>query len=99
MTDTLVEPRASDQEDRHFCPVCSQLIDQPLRRVGTGRRARCPHCGCLERHRFLAILLSSIEPMLPAAPRVLEVAPSPYTTPLLRRLAVGGGRRNAIDGI
>ena len=77
-------PRAA--EERHFCPVCRQVIAGQLSRAPSGRLARCPHCGSLERHRFLAVLIGSIEPLLPPAPRILEVAPSAYTTPLLRAL-------------
>jgi SAM-dependent methyltransferase len=80
------DTRTGTTDERHFCPVCRHVIVGLLARAPSGRRARCPHCGSLERHRFLAVLLGSIEPLLPPAPRILEVAPSAYTAPLLRAL-------------
>ena len=57
---------------------------------GPGGRpaAACVWCGSLERHRVLALLLRVIGPRLAGA-RVLDIAPSPHTTPLLARLPLG----------
>ena len=48
-------------------------------------RALCPHCGSLERHRVLALVLEGLTPTLAAARIVLDVAPVPVLSRLLAR--------------
>jgi SAM-dependent methyltransferase len=71
-----------------FCPACGR--GSAVLAPGPGGRpaAACPHCGSLERHRLLALLLQVVGPRLAGA-RVLDVAPSPHTTPLLQRTPLG----------
>ena len=58
-----------------FCPAC--VRDVPAFAPGPGGRpnARCPLCQALERHRFLAYLLSSMGPLVSSARALLDVAP------------------------
>lgn len=53
-----------------------------------GRRphARCPRCKSLERHRFLAVLVSCLKPAIGTVDVLLDVAPSPQTTEILSAL-------------
>jgi len=68
-----------------FCPVCG-LATQRLAPGPNGRPlAACPWCGCLERHRLLTVLARGMGGSLVGG-RVLEIAPSPFTTSLLRDL-------------
>lgn len=68
-----------------FCPVCG-LAAERLAPGPSGRPlASCPWCGCLERHRLLTVLTRGMGGGL-AGRRILEVAPSPFTTGLLRDL-------------
>jgi len=71
-----------------FCPVCGQGSTELAPGPGGRPAAACVWCGSLERHRVLALLLRVIGPRLVGA-RVLDIAPSPHTTPLLSRLPVG----------
>ena len=68
-----------------YCPVCSSDVDAfgpgPNGRPG----ARCPSCGALERHRFLAVLLKALASEVADARQILEVAPTPAVARLLRR--------------
>ena len=70
-----------------YCPACEQLVAKPFR-PGPGRRpeARCPHCRSLERHRFLAILLDCLRPAFGDVGTLLDIAPTPISTPLLQGL-------------
>ncbi len=70
-----------------YCAVCRRVVEEGFAPGPGGRPdASCPHCGSLERHRYLACVLGCVQPLLPDAPLVLEVAPSQQTTPVLRRL-------------
>jgi len=71
-----------------FCPVCGQGSTELAPGPGGRPAAACVWCGSLERHRVLALLLRVIGPRLVGA-RVLDIAPSPHTTPLLSRLPLG----------
>lgn len=89
MADTLRYPR-------RYCPVCGQLGPRTFAPGPGGRPdASCPHCASLERHRFLSILLSCLTPTLGEIDLLLDVAPSPQTTPLLARL--GANRHLRMD--
>lgn len=44
------------------------------------RRALCPRCGSLERHRLLLGAFQSLRPTLPARLRLLDIAPNPGFT-------------------
>jgi SAM-dependent methyltransferase len=74
---------------RHFCPTCHRPVDG-FRPGGVRSRpnARCPSCGALERHRFLAVLLDGLGPTLAHAATVVDIAPSRYTTAHLDGLSV-----------
>ena len=72
---------------RRYCPVCGAQGPAQFKPGPGGRPdASCPTCGSLERHRFLAILLSCLQPTLGKIGTVLDVAPSPQVTPMLERL-------------
>lgn len=72
----------------HFCPNCHQRVKK-FKPGGVRSRpnAKCPRCGALERHRFLAVLLDGLGPVIGHAARVLDVAPSRYTTRHLDHLS------------
>ena len=81
---------SSDPQDTaptHFCPTCHQQVRR-FKPGGPRRRpnAKCPSCGALERHRFLSVLLDGLGPILGHGARVLDIAPSRYTTRLLDHL-------------
>lgn len=71
------------------CPVCVTEVEEfgpgPNGRPG----ARCPSCGALERHRFLAVLLNALSPELAEAKQILEVAPTPSVSRLIRQRSHG----------
>src|SRR5688500_16718966 len=70
-----------------WCPACGRMVNQFL--PGPNRRpnASCPHCGSLERHRFLALLLEGLGPVIASSHSVLDVAPSQQIARVLERLA------------
>lgn len=71
-----------------FCPACGRAFLKL--RPGPGGRpdASCPFCESLERQRLLSLLLRSAAPALSGA-RVLDVAPSDYTTRIFREMDLG----------
>ncbi len=72
---------------RRYCSICHQVVPRGFRPGPGGRPdASCPQCRSLERHRFLAVLLATLGPVLDDLGTVLEVAPSPETSPLLADL-------------
>lgn len=72
---------------RRYCPLCGHLVQREFKPGPGGRLdASCPRCGSLERHRFLAVLLSVLRPMLDDVGVLLDVAPSRQVTPMLERL-------------
>lgn len=79
-------PQQSELRPR-YCPACGAWVSTRFR-PGPGRRpdARCPHCRSLERHRFLAVLLDALRPALGEIGLLLDIAPTPVSTPLLRDL-------------
>lgn len=77
---------------RRYCSICHQVVPRGFKPGPGGRPdASCPQCRSLERHRFLAVLLATLGPVLDDLGTVLEVAPSPETSPLLADL---GPRRH-----
>ena len=71
---------------RRYCPACDRLVDgfDPSAR---GRpNAKCPRCGALERHRFLALVLDTLRPSLGPLGTVLDIAPVPAVTRVVERL-------------
>lgn len=81
-----------------FCPACHEPVDA-FRSGGVRPRpnARCPNCGALERHRFLAVLLDGLGPALTRASTVVDIAPTRYTTAHLDRLEVARYVRVDLD--
>jgi SAM-dependent methyltransferase len=82
----------------HLCPTCHERVEKfapggPRRRPN----AKCPNCGALERHRFLAVLLDGLAPILAHTAEVLDIAPSRYTTRHLDHLAPGRYVRMDLD--
>lgn len=72
---------------RRYCSVCRSVVVKKFKPGPRGRPdARCPKCGSLERHRFLAVLLDVLTPMVPDIGVLVDVAPSPQTTELLEGL-------------
>lgn len=72
---------------RHYCTICHSLVPKAFKPGPGGRpNASCPRCRSLERHRFFAVLLSALEPLVAGIDTLLEVAPSPETSPLLAGL-------------
>ncbi len=70
----------------HYCPTCHRSV--PRFKPGGVRsrpNAKCPSCGALERHRFLALLLDGLAPTLAHVATVVDIAPSRYTTDHLER--------------
>jgi len=71
----------------HLCPACLR----PVLRFGRGPRGRpdavCPNCRSLERHRFLALLLEGLAPVVASARLALDIAPSRQTTAVFERLS------------
>ena len=82
-------PTADDVRGVSHCPVC--IADVEVFGPGPNGRpgARCPSCGALERHRFLAVLLNALSPELAEARQILEVAPTPAVARLIRRRSHG----------
>lgn len=81
-----VDPTLGDYP-RRYCSICHQVVRKEFKPGPGGRPdASCPKCRSLERHRFFALLLSVLEPVLEDLGTLLEVAPSPETSPLLAGL-------------
>jgi SAM-dependent methyltransferase len=79
---------AVDSHPKRYCPACGNLVR--LRNFGPGPNGRphasCPRCKSLERHRFLAVLVSSLKPAIGTVGTLLDVAPSPQTSRILESL-------------
>jgi len=69
------------------CPACDSPVDGWNPGPGGRPRAACPTCGSLERHRFLAVTLEGLRPLLATSDRVLEAAPQLQVRKVLRRVA------------
>ena len=80
-------PPMGDVELEGYCPACYSDVEawEPGPR---GRpRAGCPICGSLERHRFLALTLQGLRPVLASATHLLDAAPQPQVERVVRSLA------------
>lgn len=77
------------------CPACGARLKAWLPGPGGRPDAACPRCGSLERHRFLALLLDRLAPVMATASHVVEVAPTPVVRKLLRQRV--GRRYLALD--
>lgn len=84
MTTTQAPVAAGTQR---ICPVCGTVQERFAPGPGGRPDASCPSCRSLERHRFLALLLEGLGPAVTSARLAVEVAPTPVTTDLFRRLA------------
>lgn len=73
------------------CPACDRPVEA-WRPAGAKRRSRgkCPHCGAVERHRFLAFVLELLAPVVASADAVLDIAPHEQIRSLVRRDCPGG---------
>lgn len=71
-----------------ICPICGGRAYR-YRPFGLARRpnSACPHCGSVERHRFLWLYLSERTRLLSRRLAVLHVAPEPCLERRLRPLA------------
>ena len=88
--------RRSQQSDvLHFCPVCNQARDTFANGPGGRPNARCDLCQSLERHRYLALLLESFRDDIVSSQHLLEIAPTPSVTRLLR--GISGGTYVGVD--
>lgn len=67
------------------CPVCRARPRAWLPGPGGRQNATCPQCGSLERHRFLALLLNRIAPVVTSSRLVVEVAPTPVVRRMMRK--------------
>jgi SAM-dependent methyltransferase len=57
----------------------------------TGREnAMCPACHCLERHRFMVLLLAALSTERPPTGIVIDVAPSRQVSPLIKAIRPQG---------
>lgn len=84
---TTSEPESTlGDYPRRYCPACRRIIGEFAPGPGDRPRAMCPRCRSLDRHRFFAILLSVLAPVIDDLDVLLEVAPSPQTSPLLAEL-------------
>jgi SAM-dependent methyltransferase len=73
-----------------LCPVCG-AVNAGFATTPTGRRrALCPQCSCLERHRFLALLLPAVVAERPPSGVVLDVAPSSQVSPIIAAIRPEG---------
>lgn len=96
---TPSEQAGAPREDLpRFCPACHQPVAR-FKPGGVRKRpnAKCPSCGALERHRFLGVVLDGLGPVIGHAARVLDIAPSRYTTHQLHQLSPGQYVRVDLD--
>lgn len=78
-----------------YCYACAQAVDAWAEGPGGRPNASCPHCGALERHRFLAYLLELLDPVVRRSRIVLDIAPQTQIQGLLQ--ARVGHRYIAMD--
>lgn len=72
------------------CPVCGRAAASFAPGPGGREAATCRGCACLERHRFLALLLDVVSVERPPTGLVLDVAPSLQMSGLIRGLRPQG---------
>lgn len=64
------------------CPICGNTASRFLPfGLGGRRNAQCPHCGSLERHRFLWLFLRERTPFFQRTLTVVHTAPEPCLEP------------------
>ncbi|WP_426246695.1 class I SAM-dependent methyltransferase [Nocardioides sp. LHG3406-4] len=82
---------AVERLPKRYCSACGNVVWLRNFKPGPNGRphARCPRCKSLERHRFLAVLVSSLKPAIGTVDVLLDVAPSPQTTEILASLRPG----------
>jgi SAM-dependent methyltransferase len=73
----------------HHCLACARDIAEFVDGPNGRRNARCPKCGALERHRFVAMLFDSWNAVLREAQTVLDIAPQSETRRLIRKRTSG----------
>lgn len=81
-------PATAELHAPFWCPACHRDVAA----FGPGGpkarpNAKCPHCGALERHRFLAYILDHHGPVLATSDAVLDIAPQKQIAGLLQRLS------------
>lgn len=69
-----------------LCSVCGAVDDQLGPGPGGRPSAACRSCGSLERHRLLALLLAAFNKQATLGRTLLDVAPSPQMSSLIREL-------------
>ena len=77
--------RAQAAAANQHCLACLSEIEEFLPGpAGVRPHACCPHCQSLERHRFLALLLDALVPLVESARLVVDVAPQSQIRTLLQ---------------
>jgi len=72
-----------------YCSCCQRRASAFLPfGVRPRPRAKCPHCGSLERHRLLWMFLASRPALLNGRPRLLHIAPEPIMERLFKASGV-----------
>ena len=70
-----------------YCPCCDSSLAKGFRPGPGGRpEALCPRCRSLERHRFLALLVQALAPLLTDVGVLLDISPAPAAQRSLTRL-------------
>ena len=73
-----------------WCAACSRVVPEWAPGPGGRPGARCPRCQALERHRFLALLVDRLSPVIASAGALLDIAPQTQVRGLLEELAGDG---------
>lgn len=79
-------PASSANSRTHLCPACLRTARQFWAGPDGRPDARCPHCGSLERHRFLVLVLEGLSPAIATARVALDIGPNEQTATLFKRL-------------
>lgn len=79
--------RPTSPTSPHHCVVCGRDIAYFLPKGPAQRRAKCPVCGSLERHRFLWLYLRDILSIETESRTILHIAPEPCLQVRLRGAA------------
>ena len=74
---------------KNYCPICKK--SNFFNEFGSYPRekAQCPHCGSLERHRLLWVLLKRTN-IFSQGKKILHIAPEPCLENVFRKLHGGG---------
>lgn len=76
-----------ESSTRFYCPACLSPVVEWEPGPGGRPSATCPTCFSLERHRFLALTLEGLRPILAGAQTILDAAAQPQVQVVLARLA------------